>query len=249
MTHRCELITEQGPALKVSVIYICVTRGDRALEYAKRFSGTWRQFEPGYPCELLVVCNGGRLAVRIEQVFKPMDCQFVLRPNDGGKDISAYQDIASGIKSDFMVCLGDSVYFHRGGWLERLAEARAQFGPGMYGAFATHSVRTHLHTTMFAIDPVFLRMYPPVMSNAERYQFEHGPGCLWHRLGVLGGRAWLVTWDGCYQPEKWRLPPNIIWRGTQENCLMFCNHTQRYEQANALNKFTWARNADGPYRL
>jgi hypothetical protein len=245
------MIVEKPPALNVVVAYICVTRGQRTLEYAKRFSETWQQFPPGYPCQLWVLCNGGPLAPNIAAAFDRLDARFFPRPNDQGFDISAYQQAAATLTgpTDFLVCLGESNYFHREGWLLRLVEARLEYGPGMYGPFSTNSVRTHLHTTAFGIDPKFLRMYPPITNHAERYEAEHGAGCLWHRLGVMGGRAWLVTWDGCWEPQDWRKPENIIWRERQDNCLMYCNHTDRHRDANALNKFTWQRSADGPFKL
>ena len=251
MSHKCEMLIERGPSLSITVAYICVSRGQRTLEYARRFADTWKQFPPGYPCQLWVICNGGLPAPNIASLFDGLDARFIPRPNDGGKDISAYQQAAATLTGpdDFLLCLGESNYFHREGWLAMIAQARLDNGPGMYGPFATHNVRTHLHTTAFAIDPVFLRMYPPVLTNPERYQFEHGPGCLWHRLGVMGGRAWLVTWDGVWPPESWRKPQNIIWRDNQSNCLWYCNHCDHHRDADALNKFTWQRNADGPFRL
>jgi hypothetical protein len=251
MSLKCEMLVEKGPSLSITVAYIAVTRGHRTLEYAKRFANTWKQFPPGYPCQLWVICNGGPLAPNIAAAFDGMDARFIPRPNDPGYDISAYQQAAESLTgpTDFLVCFGESCYFHREGWLARMAQARLEYGPGMYGVFSTNNVRTHLHTTAFGIDPKFLRMYPPVKNHDGRYEFEHGAGCLWHRLGFMGGRAWLVTWDGVWEPQDWRKPANIISCEDQSNCLAYCNHTQRHEEANALNRFTWNRNANAPFKL
>jgi hypothetical protein len=244
---KCELVIEQ-PALKVVVCYIAVSRGENTRTFAQRFVDTWIANPPGYPHRLLIICNGGRLPGYIEPIFKPLDCQFVLRQNDGGKDISAYQAVADSTNADFLVCMGESVYFHRPGWLARMAKAREQLGPGMYGFFSSFMVMAHLNTTAFGCDPTFIRQYPQVDSNGARYEFEHGRTALWRRIVSWGGRAFFVTWDGVWERNDWRMPENILWRGDQSNLLVWCNHTERYYHGDALLKFTWERNANNPQR-
>jgi len=252
------MIVETPVPLRVLIVYIAVTHGQNLANYAPRFTETFLKNGPGFPCDIVIACNGGVLPPHMRKIVDDFAKQYVWgtfeylhRPNDGGYDLSAYQEVAHtvGKNYDFLLCFGESVYFFRPLWARQLAEARLQLGPGMYGVFATNLVRTHLQTTAFGIDPKFLRAYPPITNHDERYEAEHGPSALWRRLGGMGGRAWMVTWDGCWEPQEWRLPQNIIWRGDQSNCLMHCNHTERFRDGNALVRFTWQANADQPARL
>lgn len=242
---KCGMIVEK-PGLKVLVAYIVVSHGPSALTYSARFVRTYLEHPPGIDHQLLIVCNGGIPSADILTTFKPLNCSFLYRPNDSGFDISAYGDVAEKTDADFLVCFGESVYFHRQHWLSRMVEAREQLGPGMYGFFSSYMVRAHLNTTAFACDPKFIRSYPIVDSRWGRYEFEHGTTALWRRIVSWGGRAFFVTWDGIWEPVQWRQPENILWRGNQSNLLVFCNHTERYCHGDALLKFTWERNADNP---
>jgi hypothetical protein len=252
------MVTEENAGLKVLVIYICVSRGQNTASYSKRFAETWLANPPGCSCDLLIVNNGMEPAASIKSDHDRLASKFVWgtirylnRPNTPGWDIEAYLEVAHSIGSgyDFLVCLGESVHFWRGGWLARWVEARQQLGPGMYGPLATFNVRAHLHTTAFGVDPVYLRNYPMVRNHPERYEFEHGNGALWKRVKTSGGGAWLVTWSGIYRPEEWRDPQNIIWDGTQEECLLWCNHTERFRDASPETRYRWRENANGPFRL
>ena len=255
---KCEFVREEITGLKILVAYIVVTGAphgcdlarDKRAGYLDRFVQTYQTNPPGVAHDLLAVCNGGEPSSAVRAKLASIGAKFYVRPNDGGKDISAYQEVAEkfGDHYDFLVCLGESVFAHYPGWLARWAEARAQLGPGMYGLYGTNTVRTHLQTTAFGIDPKYLRAYSKVTDNAGRMEFEHGHGALWRRVVISGGRAWLVTWDGVYEPREWRVAPNIIWRGDQTNCLLFCNHTTPYAEGDALLKFTFARNADSAFK-
>jgi len=235
---------------KVVVAYIAVSAGPKTADFCARFVATWLQNPPGVECSLTVICNGGPLLMETELLFSPIEnVAFYQRPNDGGWDVSAWIDYSHHTDADMMVCFGESVCFHRAGWLKRLAEAWAMHGPGMYGIFATHLIRAHFQTTAFACDPKFLRTYPRVVKNRQdRYFFEHGEQALWRRVSRQGKPAMLVTWDGVWPPGAWRLPRNVIWRGDQSNVLVHANHTERYFDAADDTKRVWERNADSRYR-
>ena len=243
---KCYALKQVG-GLRVLVVYIAVTNGGNIDSYAPRFAQTYRENAAGYPHDLLVVCNGGPLVPRRKAYFDGIKCDFLPRENDGGWDVGAYQAVAESTDYDFLVCLGESVYFHRPGWLDRLIQARIQFGPGMYGYFATHAVRAHLNTTAFGIDPQFLVKYPRVLNHGARYEFEHGAGALWRRIVNGGSRAVFVTWDGYWMPGEWRRPSNGLNAGNQNNCCVFCNHVDRYNAANSVTKSLWQSGADQPY--
>lgn len=231
--------------MKILLCYIAVTRGRNTHELAARFVGTYCQFPPLVEHETVVACNGGPLPFETHALFTPLsNVQFKPRVNDRGWDISAYQDIAKETDAEMILCLGESCYFHRAGWMVPLVEAWRHYGPGIYGFWSSYSVRPHLNTTGFAIAPEDLRAYPRVREKQDRYDFEHGFTSIWRRLYAKDKPAMLVTWDGVYPPLMWRYPKNILWRGDQRNCLLWCGHTERYANADTARKQRWANNAD-----
>jgi hypothetical protein len=234
---------------KVIVAYICVTNGSLIDTYLPRFCDTYRKFDPGFPSELVLVCNGGRLSEHRRARASGFPHEFYERGNDPGWDISAYQEMARTHSCDFLVCLGESVYFHRDGWLGRLVDSRLKNGPGMYGCFSSHHVRAHLNTTAFACEPYMLTAYPPVTNHRERYEFEHGNGCFWKRAAASGLRTILVAGDGDYGQGDWRNGPNILQRGDQSNCLVWANHTDRWRDANEETRRRHSAMSDAPFRL
>jgi hypothetical protein len=236
--------------MKIALAYVCVTGAPWAAELAARFVATYTLFPPGVEHQTIILCNGGPLNTERTLLFCPLP-QLIFHPrgNDEGWDISAYQEIAGCTDADMLVCLGESVYFHRPGWLTRMVEAWQRHGPGMYGFMATHNVRAHFNTSAFVTSPELLKSYPwPVTNRAERYRFEHGDQSYWRTLRAHGKPTLLVTWDGEWQPTQWRMPNNILWRGDQSNVMVWCNHVDRWNNANTQTRNLWSRNADQPFR-
>jgi hypothetical protein len=237
--------------MRVAVIYVCVTHGSKTADFCARFAATWNAFPPGADCNLIVACQGGPLATETALLFASLNASFWPHANTEARDLGAYLDAAKSISSDYemMLCLGESVHFHREGWLQRLVEARERYGPGMYGPLATHVIRAHLQTTAFFCPPSFLREYPlKVTDKASRYQFEHGERALWRRLHARNIPVKLVTFDGEWSPGQWRLPQNCLWRGDQSNCLMWANHTENFAKADETRKRNWSASADRPFK-
>lgn len=233
--------------MRVALVYICVTQGVRTAFFASRFVGTYMTADPGHPHETLIVCNGGPLSTELGLMFEPLNPQFFPRENDPGWDLSGYIAAAHGpaAEVDCMVCMGESIYFHRLGWLARIAEEWNRYGPGMYGFYSSFIQRPHMNTTAFATHPRLLREYPfPVRTHGERYNFEHGHNSFWRYVKNRGMPTRLVTFDGAWEPFLWRFPPDILFRGTQENCLCLCNHTERYANADNGTKAAWSAHAD-----
>lgn len=235
--------------MKILVAYTCVTNGTVTEEFASRFVASYLTFPAGREHELVIVCNGGPLSYYRGGLFTGLNCGFLPRSNNGW-DLGGYREVANGIgkTADLLLCLGESVYFQAPNWLDRLAECFQKHGPGMYGFFSSHIVRAHLGTTAFATTPALLNSYTrPFNTRKDRYEFEHGKDAFWRLLAKRGIGSWLVTWDGCWNPMHWRLPPNIMFRGDQSNLLMRCNHTDRYEAASPKTKLYWQRACDQPF--
>lgn len=249
VTATCHMIkTVSVPSLQVAICYIAVTNGGLIDSYAPRFVQTYLQFLGQLNPKLIVACNGGPLNPKRQAYFDGLDCEFLPRENDGGWDIGAYQQVAETTDAELLICFGESVYFHRTGWLERIIEARMQFGPGMYGFFATHAVRAHLNTSAFACDPQLLKKYPRVLNHGARYEFEHGENAFWRRIAKGGGAAIFVTWDGFWPPGRWREPSNILNKGDNSNLLCLCNHTSRWDAANQNTRASWQAGADVAFK-
>lgn len=233
--------------MKILVAYIAVSQGALTANYASRFVGSYLVCPPGIEHSTIVACNGGPLPRDIALMFEPLEASFLPRINDPGWDISAYQDIAKRIPCDLLVCLGESVYFHNPGWLKRIADAWNMNGPGMYGFFSSNIVRGHLNTTAFACDPSLLLQYPTPRNHAERYEFEHGSHSFWRSVQSWNRPVNLVTFDGVWSPLVWRVPRDILWKGTQTNCLAFCSHTDHYFAADPETQKRWSAWIDQPF--
>jgi hypothetical protein len=242
----CFMISETAPpGPKIQIVYICVTHGAGSGGMAGHFVSTYRQFPAGAEHTVTVICNGGELSPVVQKIFDGTGFAFFPRSNDGF-DIGGYLDFARRTKTDadLLLCLGESVYFHRAGWLARIVEAFNQFGPGMYGCFSSYLSRAHMNTTAFAVSPGFLRQYPNVLSREDRYGFEHGQFALWRRIAAAGYPTKFVTWSGFWDPNDWRKPPNILWTGNQSDLLVFSNHTDRWFAAPPATKLNWEQGAN-----
>lgn len=234
--------------MKIVVAYIAVTGGPLTADYAARFVSTYHDNPPGIDHATLIICNGGPLPQETGLLFEPLRPAFFPRQNDPGWDISGFMAAARGpaVGCDMLVCFGESVYFIREGWLRRLAEAWEKHGPGLYGCLASYLLRPHLVTTAFAVSPDLLLRWPDrVFDRRSRYLFEHGPRPFWRMVqGLFNRPAMLVTWDGEWTPDQWRVPQNILFRGDQSNALVWCNHIDRYREAPEDTKRRWSSNAD-----
>jgi len=230
--------------VKVDICYIVVSGGSKTLHYATRFIASHHAYPPIEEHRLLAICNGGTISSDLKAVFPG---SRIVRSNDG-YDIGGYIDAANGVcsDSDLMVCLGESVHFHRAGWLIPIVSAWKSFGPGMYGMLSSNLVRPHLQTTAFATSPKFLREFPrKIVTKDDRYGFEHGQHSFMNWLEMRGYPVNLVTFDGVYSKDFWRTPQNINWTGDQSNCLVWCNHTDNYVKQGQKTQQFWEKAVRG----
>ena len=237
--------------MRVCIAYIAVALGPITPDYASRFVATFKEYPPGHDADVMVICQGGPLSTELAMIFAPLNPIYYPRPNDPGWDISAFQDAARGPCADYdaVLWLGESNYFHREGWLKKLVDAWKMYGPGMYGPYASNAIRGHLNTTAFFCAPSLVRQYPfRAADRPSRMEFEHGENALWRRANKNGLPVMMVTWDGAWQPRVWRMPKNIIWRGDQSNCLMWCNHTDGFNNINPHQRARWATHWDAPFK-
>ena len=230
-------------------IFITVSGGEQTERYTQRFTSTFKTFPPGADnWGLMVVSNGGPIAHNVSRHFTGLDAAFLERDNSGW-DLGAYIEVANGVGNyDFLLCCGQSVYFHRRGWLARLNQVCQEHGAGLYGFYASNLVAKHLNTTCFCVSPQLLRGWnQKVETKEQRYAFEHHPNApFWRQVEALRRPVRLVMWNHDLAPWQWRAGKveNEFWRGDQSQCLMWCSHTDRYQNATKSVKTRWTHHAD-----
>ena len=244
---KCFLFHDDLP-LKVGVVYIVFPRLRMEIIFAEVRANLSRS-RVWIPASAHRVLKRWAIRSVRQRRLKSIDCEFFLRDNDGGKDLSAYQEIARETDFGFLVCFGESIHIRMDGWLEAVVNARLKHGPGMYGYFSSHMVRAHLNTTGFGIDANYLREFRIVTNDAERYNAEHGPGCWWQQIYKGGGKAMLVTSQNVYPPGKWRIGDGIMHRGRQENCLVWSHHCENWVNASPATQSLWQSQSDQPFHL
>ena len=172
---------------------------------ARRFVQSYLNNPPGAtPHEIYVFINGDIVRQSDMPLFKPLPVKFKSHDNFG-KDIGAFQRAAREIPCDLMVFCGAHVHFRKPGWLDLMVNAFERNGPGIYGAYGFHAPHLHLRTTCFWMPPDLLNMYPILVGNDHRYEFEHGPTHGISKWVIDSGfNAWMVTWTGTFPPNNWR---------------------------------------------
>ena len=215
-----------SPLVTIVYIHPHVDSDANAIRFVKSVIAN----QPGYPCDVVVIVNGGPVTQRIETLFKKIHGVQFFTHDDSGWDIGGYLALAKARTDlNLLFCCGGPTTFTRAGWLKKIMAAWSEYGPGMYGTNASYEVRPHLNTSGFLISRSDLVAYPvKVESRLDRYEFEWGRGALWRRVRRRGGRTMLVTWDGVWYPEEWRLPKNTYRDGDQSNCLTWFQHSHNF---------------------
>jgi len=235
--------TKRNPIVTVVYIYPHAGHDSDAIRFCKSFI----ECPPEYPCNIVVVSNGGPVTRKTRDLFHRFKgVQFFVH-DDSGWDVGAYLALARyRTDLDLMFCCGGPTTFTRPGWMRKIMAAWEEYGPGMYGTNASYEVRPHLNTSGFLIERSELAAYPcEVTTNIHRYEFEWGKGALWRRVRRNGKRTMLVTWDGVWYPEEWRLPRNIYRDGDQSNCLTYFSHSRKYNTASIALKKTMRELVNG----
>lgn len=192
----------------VTVVYILpVGRfGSEHWDFGLRFLSTYLTYPAGYKHSLIVVSNGGPPSVEAQCLFEstPHFTGFIVRPGGEGKDIGSYISVSKQCRSDVMLCCGGTLYFSREGWLKRIMEVHAEHPTALLGACGSMVARPHIRTTGFLVHPKMLAKYPdPVVTDADRYRFEHGEGCITDLYKSHGRKVFSVGWGGVYSEPQW----------------------------------------------
>lgn len=231
--------------MKPVILYIVVPSNPSCLSYVSRFVATLSSFTNPAQYKLIAVCNGGPPSSEVRAALSICNAEILPRSNDGW-DIGAYLELSKQFASQTpLICLGESVYFRKAGWIDRIYYAWRRRGEGMYGFWSSNLIRPHLLTTGFVCSAGLLARYPKkVLDRKSRYEFEHGKQPFHAWVSAQERPVMLLTWNGFYTARDWRRPPNILWKGDQSNCLCYCNHTDRFEMQSLRTKKRWGELAD-----
>lgn len=244
--------------MKVSLIYLHVkSKGYESapdpgfyVPFEKRFSETYKKFDPGAEHALHIVCCGGHPDDEVRSFYSGITAEFS-DYSGAGSDIGACQDAMKRVGSDFCINMSTPVYFWRDGWLKRLVDARAKFGDGLYGPMASMECSPHIRTSCWGVDPNTFSQYPHLIDTREKcYWAEHRDQSaeLWHITRwyqSMGKPAMQVTWDEVLDQQNWRRPPNIFCRGDQSNCIVRDRYSDLFDAYTEEEKDAVSKRVDG----
>jgi hypothetical protein len=208
----------------------------------KRFADSYRKFKPSIAHRFITVNAGDQS--KMDHSFDDITTENI--PYNGtGWDCGTYQEIASKLDCDLVVCFNTLAYLWRAGWLEPLVSAACKYKKGVFGPTASCELQPHLRTPCIAFHPDLIREYPiKVIDRSSCCQFEHGPSnfSLWAMS--KGYPAIMVAAGGEYWQKDWRKPANIYRRGDQTNCLVWDRHTLLYANADPVMRKKLEADAD-----
>lgn len=202
-----------------------------------RFCDSFSAFPPGADYELWAMCCWGEPTDEVREWFYGTKTKFL--PHYQGCDcISVHQAAAQTIEEAFLVCLSTRTYFHRAGWLKRLLDARATYGPGLYGAASSRETG-HLHITnqLYAIDAADFRQYPwEINSREDAPLFEAGPRSITEMMAHYKRPCSVVFWDGVLTMEAALGYTNGFRDGNQEQMIAWNRHSDLWRDADEATR-------------
>jgi hypothetical protein len=236
---------------KIDLLYICVRSPSEPgvprnfRESHERFVRTYKQFKPGIPHRLVVVCYNGERDSETESLFAGLNPVYTYYTG-GGFDIGTYLTVGRGLDSEFVLLCGSNVHFWRTGWLERMYAAFKKHGEGVYGPMASYETSPHIRTCCLGTTPGLLRQYPhDINTRLESYKFESGEWNFTKWVQDQGKPALMVLEDDELEQPRWRTPPNIFRRGDQSNCIIWDRHTLVFARSKDVDRDFLSKMADG----
>lgn len=205
-------------------IVYCAPAGDEHLSFQYRFLTSYCQFPPNIEHHTVILTDAGN-EQNARDFFAILPKLRVLATGSQGKDLQRYEEYCEQSNADCAMFLGGSTYCRRGGWGMRAIGAFMNLGSGnLYGSCGhtgAGPVRPHLRSTGFWCSPAMYRQYPiKPRDQGQRYQVEHGNGCLSDWFANMGRRVLVITFSGEYDLAHANDDPNGYARGNQYNMLV-----------------------------
>ena len=208
---------------RLAVCY-CWPQGDDHTQYAMRFINSYIQSPPMVDHETVILTDPAELGEEFDLARSCFPKVSFFQCPAPGKDLSRYFSYAENSSADVILCLGGSAYFRKPGWGVRVIRSFETLGAqNLYGACGhtgAGPVRPHIRTTGFWCSPKMLRRYPQRPQNhAERYQVEHGAGCISDWFSSQGSRVLVINFASEYDLAHANDDPQGYARGSQQALL------------------------------
>jgi len=229
--------------MKVTVVLVRVNNKPEYRHGEQRLLDSYLRYDAGYEHDLVIIDRNGDSSYDVEANH--------IRYNGGGWDCGAWQFAGRNIDTDLLVCFNSSTYVTGPRWLKHFVQAVEEYGDGLYGPLASYEIQPHIRTPCMIFQPHVVRGYPhEVLSRDDTWRFEvfgfppeNVNFTQWVKNKGLQTR--LVTWDGVYDMQEWRNPPNIFRRGDQSNLIVRDRHVEAYDVSDAEGKLKLEHLADG----
>lgn len=215
---------------RIVLVYIYAVGGaggyrDKALQ----FVDSYHRHPPQMQHDSVIVCNGVPASDDAVSIFKSLPNLSFLDRDDSGWDIGGFQHAARVIECDLMVFCGGHTYFRKPGWLVRMWDAFLEKGYTLYGSTGNQGnigigVHPHVRTTGFWCHPSLMRKYPLLVTTqgggGQRYEFEHGYGCISNWVRREGLTPWIVGFEQMAPLMNCDSIPEGYHQGSQQNVLV-----------------------------
>lgn len=208
--------------------------------FVKRFTTSFKENPPGCDYELLATNHWGEPIDEVRKMFYGIKANFFDYNEDGcqiGAQLQVAKFLDSALDADvFLVGFTTHAYFHRPGWLKRLVDCRAAWGPGLYGVCASREGgKLHLRTSCYGADLTFFTKYPKeIQSREDCNRFEHGEWCFSEWCDNQGYEPKVAHWDAITSLSE--RVTNGYRNGNQEQLLVWDRHTDLYQNASPEEK-------------
>lgn len=229
--------------MKITLVTVRVPLKPEYRDAEDKWLDTYIQFKPTTQHDLVVVDSdaSGPEGKHAEHT------SLFLTYYGGGWDCGVWQWIPTVVESDLFICCNTRTHFWKHGWMERFVEEVENHGNGLYGTTASYEMHPHIRTSCIAFQPKVVLGYPLKVDSRQMSFVMEAFGreecwTAWCRRN--GYKTLMVTWDGCYDMQDWRKPPNVFRRGNQSNVMVKDFNTDIFDSCTTKDKQMYENRAD-----
>ncbi len=233
--------------MNIALLYPTPNESDEAWDtfrpFVKRFTDTLRYIDPEWPYEVYPIFNT-KWSEELVDLFDGIKHTPIHYPGSGF-DIGATQFAAKQLPGNyFTISFSSRCYFHRAGWLKRMALAREGWGRALYCMSATRSPVFHSCSRGYGWDAIDFSNYPHLIETRSLGPFfevgnelarywkwakpVEGGKPFWDWARSAGMPVKVVTFSGIYEPQQTIGMKNCFRNGDQSDILIWDKHTDLY---------------------